>query len=169
MRILQTLIATTILSSSLAVMPARADEPQPMAPAADESSKPATEDGVRKDVKETIDAIKSKEALDDFDARMDKLEKYMTEKKSVWSEKFAKKKEAELEELKKSRADVAERYENLKKASKKVWEATKEAFVSSYRKLEHKLDKLRSGTSESEEDKSDGASSQPATRPQPIP
>jgi len=178
MRTLQTLIVITLLSSVIAMHPSLAADQQSMPPASDQASKPTVEKGVREDVKETIDAIKSysmekkdeavkksKEALDDFNARMDKLEQQIKEKKSEWSEKFAKEKEEELVELKKARTEMTERYEILKKASKMAWEAAKEAFINSYRELEHKFDKLKSGTAESKEEKHDTTSQQPASKP----
>jgi DNA repair exonuclease SbcCD ATPase subunit len=152
---LRLLIVTTVFSGAIALQPAMAADQSTSAAA---SAKPDAE-STQHSTEKTIDTIKlysiekkdeavtkGKEALDDVDARMDKLGQRIKEKKSEWSEKIAKKKEEELADLKKTRQEVAARYEKLKEASKKTWETAKNAFIRSYHRLTHKLDKVNSDT-----------------------
>lgn len=110
---------------------------------------------VRKESGEAADAIASytsdkkdeaveaaKEALADLDARIEALQQRLKEKQAAWSGKMAVEKKEKLAELKKARAELSQRYEKLKKATRKAWNITRDAFVSSFRKLEHKLDEL---------------------------
>lgn len=118
-------------------------------------AQPATAEDVRKDTgaadsiqsypaQEKDEAVKkARGELDEFDARLEKLEQQIKEKKAQWGEAIARKKEEELAELKQERAKLEARYETLKKASQKAWQATKDAFVSGYHKLERKFDSLK--------------------------
>jgi thiamine biosynthesis lipoprotein ApbE len=86
---------------------------------------------------------KAQEALDDLDARIDMLQKDMEKQRQKWSKKITQKKEEELGELKKMRAELAKHYEEFKAASGEAWEKTKDAFVNGYQKVEKALSKLR--------------------------
>lgn len=165
MKILQALLVMTTLSSVVTTQVAIAEDTgqsTPSAPSANTTNTEAPKKTSEKmNIKETIDTIKSysvekrdeavkkaKAALDDFDARMDKLEKQIEEKKSTWSKAVMKDKKKMLEELKKERKEVAKRYENLKTSSKKAWENTKDAFIKMYEKLENKFEKTDKEASE---------------------
>jgi DNA repair exonuclease SbcCD ATPase subunit len=152
---LRLLIVTTVLSSAIALQPAMANDQSTSAAARAKPDAESTQHSTEK----TIDTIKlysiekkdeavtkAKEALDDVDARMDRLEQRIKVKKAEWDEKLTKKKEEELADLKKARHEVAARYEKLKEASKKTWETAKNAFIRSYHRLTHKLDKVNSDT-----------------------
>jgi len=170
MKILPMLIITMILTGAVTLQPVMAaDQAQPA------TGNPDSGKTVRQKAAETVDAIKSysvekkdeavkkaKEALDDFDAREDRLEQRIKEKKSEWSAKIAKKKEEELAELKKMREEVVARYEKLKAASKQTWETTKHAFIRSYYRLIHKLDKVNSDTLASNEESHGDVSQNPS-------
>ena len=97
---------------------------------------------VRKEVREAIDAIKSysadkrdeavdkaKSALDNFDARMEKIEQRAKENK-----------EKAVVKLKEKRQQVAERYEELKHATKENWEKTKSRFLKGYQEMEEEYE-----------------------------
>ena len=153
MKTLRILITTVALISIVAVpsvMAAEQAQPASNSPA-NVSSQYSTEKNVDKIKLYTIekkdDAIqKAKEAMDNIDVRMAKLGQRIKDKKAQWSEEFAKEKDEELAELKKAREEVATRYEKLKEASKKTWEGAKHAFIRSYNRLIHKLDKVKSDT-----------------------
>ena len=57
---------------------------------------------------------------------------------------MAKEKEAELAELKETRAQMTQHFDALKHSSKKAWDVTKNAFITAYRKLEQKFEHLKS-------------------------
>jgi hypothetical protein len=163
---LSALIVTTVLfgiislHSSLAVETANKTNVQ--------TTKEATDGNNRNKITTDIDEIKSysaekrdsaikksKELLDDFDARVERQEQRIEAQKTKWSKKIAEKWEKELAEMKKARTEMTARYGSLKRASKKSWEITRDAFINSYRKLEHKFDQLKSNTYGSEEEKHD--------------
>lgn len=159
MKTLQALLVMTILTSAVATQFAIAEDDTVQPPSSAPSSEHITSAKVpektseKMNVKETIDTIKSysvekrdealkkaKAALDDFDARMEKLEKKIEESHAKWSMAIMQDKKKMLEELKKERKEVAKLYEDLKTSSKKAWENTKDAFIKMYEKLESKFE-----------------------------
>jgi len=131
MKLSHLLIAATILSGGIIFHPVLAAETSPT-PAT------TTKEDVKKEVGEAVDTIKSysiekkdeavtkaKQALDNFDARMEK-----------WEQNAKEKKEKAVAQLKEKRRQVAERYEEMKRATKENWEKTKSRFLKDYQEME---------------------------------
>jgi len=86
----------------------------------------------------------AKRMLDAFDARLRTLEERLNADSARWSAAVSARIDKELAALKAQRAQSARQAERLGNASKKAWEATKSAFVKSYRRLQRRLEKLNS-------------------------
>lgn len=146
---------TALLTGCVAISSAYAASPQPSAtsetPAASKTAD--TEETIKSySIDKKDEAVKkAKEMMDNINTRADKLEQQANEKKKEWSAALAEKKAQEVAEIKKARTELSARYEHLMKASKKAWESAKEAFMKSFRKFQHKLDKVKSDTMASAE------------------
>jgi TolA-binding protein len=75
---------------------------------------------------------KVKTALDDMDARIDRLETKMQEKWNQMDQSARRKAEEALKELRRRRNQVAEWYGGLKYSSSKTWDHMKKGFSDSY-------------------------------------
>jgi hypothetical protein len=74
---------------------------------------------------------KTRTALDDLDAQIDKMENRSAAKWRSMSEATRKKEQAALRELKRERIKVAEWYGSMKNSSAEAWEDSKKAFLKS--------------------------------------
>lgn len=93
-------------------------------------------------VKQKDEAVKkSKNMLDDLDARMDSLENDLEKKYDQMDQKAREKSRATMKSLRKQRDQVAERYYELKYSSGKAWEEIKKGFVESYRAISESFGK----------------------------
>jgi hypothetical protein len=143
MKLLYIFVIITLLGSAASIPVIAAEQ---TAPAANGTEEPlpekTTREDVRKEVRDAVDAIKSysadkrdeavkraKSALDDFDARMDKLEQKAKEKQ-----------EKAVARLKERRKQVAKRYEEMKQATKEKWEKAKSRFLKSYQEMEEEYE-----------------------------
>jgi predicted phage tail protein len=100
---------------------------------------------VKHDVAETARAIKAytlkqkdvavkkaREALDDLDARIDRLQARLDEQWTQMNQAAREKAQATERGLRKERNKAAEWYGGLKHSSAKAWEDVKSGFVKSY-------------------------------------
>jgi len=87
---------------------------------------------------------KAKVALDDLDARIDRMESRLNKKWDQMDQTTRKKARATLTALRKQRSDLAEWYGGLKHSSSNAWEDVKKGFFNSYRELREAFDKAHS-------------------------
>ena len=78
---------------------------------------------------------KSKNMLDDLDARLDSMENDLEKKYDQMDQKAREKSRATMKSLRKQRDQVADRYYELKYSSGKAWEEIKKGFIESYRAI----------------------------------
>jgi len=144
----QTLINVVLVLASaglFAIAPASSLRAQIGAKTAPQSTS-ASE--VKHDVGETVRAIKNytaeqkdeavkkaREALDDLDARIDRVQARLDKEWSQMSQAARDKAKATQGVLRKERTEVAEWYGGLKHSSAKAWGDVKSGFVKSYQAL----------------------------------
>jgi len=87
---------------------------------------------------------KAKVALDDLDARIDRMESQLNKKWDQMDQTTRKKARATLTALRKQRSELAEWYGGLKHSSSNAWEDVKKGFLNSYRELREAFDKAYS-------------------------
>ncbi|MBI5582713.1 MAG: hypothetical protein HY892_02720 [Deltaproteobacteria bacterium] len=114
----------------------------------------STLQGVKQEVAETYQAVKnfsvkqkdeavkkSKNLMDDLDARMEALEGNLDKKWDQMDQKARETSRATMKSLRKQRDQVAERYYELKYSSGKAWEGIKKGFIDSYRAISDSFSK----------------------------
>jgi small-conductance mechanosensitive channel len=84
---------------------------------------------------------KAKEALDDIDARIDRLESRLSQKWDRMDQSARTKARESLTALQKQRIAAAEWYGGLKHSSRNAWEDVKAGFVKSYQDMRDALHK----------------------------
>jgi chromosome segregation ATPase len=87
---------------------------------------------------------KAKVALDDLDARIDRLESRLNKKWDKMDQTTRKQARAKLTALREQRKELAEWYGGLKHSSSNAWEDVKNGFLNSYRELRDAFDKAYS-------------------------
>jgi gas vesicle protein len=90
------------------------------------------------------EAVKNaKTAMDDLDARIERLETQLDEKWDKMDQAARQQARSTLTELKKQRDEVAEWYGGLKHGSAKAWEDVKKGFVNSFQTLGDAFEKAK--------------------------
>jgi hypothetical protein len=84
---------------------------------------------------------KAKEALDDLDTRIDRLQSQLSQQWDQMDQSARTKGRETLTALQKQRTTVAEWYGGLKHSSRNAWEDVKAGFLKSYHQLRDAVDK----------------------------
>lgn len=154
---------------ALALGPAAAQAPPPPATPQDPdatqpqqaSARDTRREDMRREVAEAAKAIgaysqaerdqalqRAKSALDAMDRRIENMQRGWVDDAERRSAKAHENRERLLADLRKQRADAAERYRAMQGASAEAWEGVRKQFVASYESLAEKVRRLWDSTDE---------------------
>ncbi len=161
---LRNVIPVFVLAGALAIVSDPASRAQTGAQTAPEQT---TTSKVKQDVAEAVQAIKNysveqrdeavkkaREAVDDLDARIDRVQTRLNNKWNKMSQAAHQKATSAVKALRKERTEVAEWYGGLKHSSAAAWEEVKGGFLTSYQALRDGVTKAEKEFSPPEKQKS---------------
>ena len=186
---MNTIARTSAAALLVAVMPMAAAQSSPQNPQDSPPAEQVQEDpakdtqegvGIRKEIDQTVDAIRSysaerrteamanaKRGIEDLDRQMQLLQERMDQRRGRMSQSARSRSEATMADLRERRNTLAEWYGGLRHSSTAAWGEVRAGFVKSYHDLADAMRKANEVFEQDRQDKQDSAADQPASDDRP--